>query len=39
MYAFLSRFTFCKVKWQHFKGVVENVTLSCRKFSQLVKKI
>jgi len=38
MYAFLSRFTFCKVKWQHFKGVVENVTLSCRKFSQLVKK-
>jgi len=24
-----------KVKWQHFKGVVENVTLPCRKFSQL----
>ena len=24
--SFLSRFKFCKVKWQHFKGVVENVT-------------
>ena len=24
--SFLSRFTFCKVKWQHFKGVMESVT-------------
>ena len=24
--SFLLRFTFCKVKWQHLKGAVENVT-------------
>ena len=34
-FVILLRFTFCNVKWQHFKGVVENVTLSCSKFSQL----
>jgi len=33
--SFLSRFTFCKVKWQHFKGVVEMLHVSCSKFSQL----
>jgi len=25
-FVILSRFIFCKLKWQHFKGVVENVT-------------
>jgi len=25
--SFLSHFIFCKVKWQHFKGAVENVTM------------
>ena len=34
--SFLSHFIFCKVKWQHFKGELEVLHVSCRKFSQLV---
>jgi len=33
--SFLLRFTFCNVKWQHFKGVVEMLQVPFSKFSQL----